>query len=684
MVVIEAMSQRLPVVATPVGCARTLIDKRIDRPDRARRAIRQALASGADRAPSATRPLRTRLAAAAFDVVRDMTWTRDRQAHAGRVRESAREWPWLKPALTVGVATRNRPQSLLRCLDSLDAARRPGDRSHRRRRFERSAGRRPCCRRAAVAGVDGRADARGAADRSEGYIVGAQHDRAARRRTTASCSWTTMRILLTAMRFGEAVDLMEQHAEVAAIGCAQAEADGRPWPAGMQPRRRFLSLSRAVVTSGSRICSVARPSSRWAVTARNFTSTAKKKDSARARCDAGYHVVYLPDVLVAHVPDPAGRSATRYLPLRGPQRLPVRALQPAVAGDVRQSSGSPRALFLDACRRIGQRSRRLRLDCCRSWRARSRQCCGGERRCVVERVRMAQAAGATHRRGPRDRSHDHEATTRLAHDRPFVLRRVNRRLPHELARHGRLGRHRRRARTISRGLRLAHAAAGCRGTCTAVPVPVHFSRRVHLMLYGRAWRAAGATLGSRALLGGAVHRRGSPGRRRVDPKVPLVFATFQNISKRYPPPFNWIERHALHRADGIIAFGRTTSTSWIGRGFALPGRASSRPAWISTSFARPCAARRDVEQPRLAGAAYRWSGFSADSSLRRASRCSSRRSIALRRRGVPCSSGSGPLEPMPSAWARRHDNRVRIADERANMPTFRLSQCHGSSCAHRA
>ena len=28
---------------------------------------------------------------------------------------------------------------------------------------------------------------------------------------------------------------MEQHPEVAAIGCAQAEADGRPWPAGMQP-----------------------------------------------------------------------------------------------------------------------------------------------------------------------------------------------------------------------------------------------------------------------------------------------------------------------------------------------------------------------------------------------------------------------------------------------------------------
>jgi glycosyltransferase involved in cell wall biosynthesis len=39
--------------------------------------------------------------------------------------------------------------------------------------------------------------------------------------------------------------------------------------------------------------------------------------------------------------------------------------------------------------------------------------------------------------------------------------------------------------------------------------------------------------------------------------VPLVFATFQNIAKRYPPPFNWIERRVLGRADAVIAFGRT-------------------------------------------------------------------------------------------------------------------------------
>jgi glycogen(starch) synthase len=73
MVVIEAMSQRLPVVATPVGCARTLVDHERTGlivpprdPGALAAALTRALGDGS---------LRTRLADAAFDVVRDMTWT---------------------------------------------------------------------------------------------------------------------------------------------------------------------------------------------------------------------------------------------------------------------------------------------------------------------------------------------------------------------------------------------------------------------------------------------------------------------------------------------------------------------------------------------------------------------------------------------------------------------------------
>lgn len=78
MVVIEAMSQRLPVVVTPVGCARTLIDSErtglsvpARDPDALAAALTRALGD-----PT----LRTRLADAAFDAVRHMTWTQTARA----------------------------------------------------------------------------------------------------------------------------------------------------------------------------------------------------------------------------------------------------------------------------------------------------------------------------------------------------------------------------------------------------------------------------------------------------------------------------------------------------------------------------------------------------------------------------------------------------------------------------
>jgi glycosyltransferase involved in cell wall biosynthesis len=78
MVVIEAMSQRLPIVATPVGCARTLVDGErtgIHVPPRDQEALATALTRAlGDPA------LRSRLAAAAFETVRHMTWTHTAKA----------------------------------------------------------------------------------------------------------------------------------------------------------------------------------------------------------------------------------------------------------------------------------------------------------------------------------------------------------------------------------------------------------------------------------------------------------------------------------------------------------------------------------------------------------------------------------------------------------------------------
>ena len=73
MVVVEAMSQRLPVVATPVGCAATLIDSGASGllvPARDPR----ALADGLERMLGDA-ALRARCAESAFARVSGMTWS---------------------------------------------------------------------------------------------------------------------------------------------------------------------------------------------------------------------------------------------------------------------------------------------------------------------------------------------------------------------------------------------------------------------------------------------------------------------------------------------------------------------------------------------------------------------------------------------------------------------------------
>lgn len=118
--------------------------------------------------------------------------------------------------------------------------------------------------------------------------------------------------LIDAEAVRRAADILRRHPDVGAVACAQAEADGSPWPAVMQPspveyvcyvaayigfahllrRRVFLDLG------GYR---------------ESFHFYGEEKDYCLRLLDAGYDVVYLPDARVAHVPDPSGRSDSRYL-----------------------------------------------------------------------------------------------------------------------------------------------------------------------------------------------------------------------------------------------------------------------------------------------------------------------------------------------------------------------------------
>ena len=124
------------------------------------------------------------------------------------------------------------------------------------------------------------------------------------------------------------------------------------------------------------------------------------------------------------------------------------------------------------------------------------------------------------------------------------------------------------------------------------PIPAHLTRFPHVMFYG----------GLRRLLAepwDLIHCWEEPYvaacaeiAALARPGVPLVFATFQNLAKRYPPPFSWFERRVLQRAGGWIAFGRTVhDTQLARRGYPdIPSRLI--PPGVDTRNFRPDAGER--------------------------------------------------------------------------------------------
>jgi glycosyltransferase involved in cell wall biosynthesis len=196
--------------------------------------------------------------------------------------------------------------------------------------------------------------------------------------------------------------------------------------------------------------------------------------------------------------------------------------------------------------------------------------------------------------------------------------------------------------------------------CRVVAVPVHFGRRVHTMLYGRAlakllqepWDVVHCWeepyVASAAQVAGATALR-----------VPLVFATFQNIVKRYPPPFNWIERSAMRRADGLIAFGQTSREVLDARGWPQPVR--TIPPGVDIERFRP-----DAEQRERTRGRYGWTGDTPVVGF--VGRFVPEKGVALLlqtldRLKTPWRAlfiGSGPLESDIRRWSRPRADHVRV------------------------
>lgn len=196
---------------------------------------------------------------------------------------------------------------------------------------------------------------------------------------------------------------------------------------------------------------------------------------------------------------------------------------------------------------------------------------------------------------------------------------------------------------------------------------VHNARWIHLMTYGA---------GIRELLNepwDVIHCWEEPytfsaaqvaRAHHVD--AALVYASFQNINKRYPPPFGAVERYAMQRARGWIAFGESVrDVLERRRGYAERAHTVIPFGVDVQRFAPDLEARHAVYSeldwddvgPLVIGFVGR---FVAEKGLPLLLDVLD----ALHRQGTAWRAlfiGGGPLEASVRAFGSRHPDRVRIA-----------------------
>ena len=143
--------------------------------------------------------------------------------------------------------------------------------------------------------------------------------------------------------------------------------------------------------------------------------------------------------------------------------------------------------------------------------------------------------------------------------------------------------------------------------------------------------------------------------------TPLVYATFQNIAKRYPPPFRWIERYAMRRAAGWVAFGQTIADVLDGKPELAARPKRVIPIGVDVERFRPDqAARRHIHD------SLGWDGdvpvvgfagrFVPEKGLELLMKVLDRISVPWRTLLV----GSGPMETALRHWAAARGDRVQI------------------------
>ena len=208
-----------------------------------------------------------------------------------------------KPRLTIGITTRNRPESLRRCVASLDHI---AHLSPEVLVFDDASEVPVISTLAPQPRLRVIRDERG-----PGNIVG-------RNRLMREASADAVLLLdddaalLDGSGIERAMTILAEDDTVAAVAFAQANTDGRPWPESMQPGRGQTARYVAAFIGFAHLL-------RRDVFLRlggyreRFVFYGEEKDYCLRLLDNDRSVVYLPDALVIHAQDAAGRTPQRYL-----------------------------------------------------------------------------------------------------------------------------------------------------------------------------------------------------------------------------------------------------------------------------------------------------------------------------------------------------------------------------------
>jgi GT2 family glycosyltransferase len=208
-----------------------------------------------------------------------------------------------KPRLTIGITTRNRPESLRRCVASLDHI---AHLSPEVLVFDDASEVPVISTLAPQPRLRVIRDERG-----PGNIVG--RNRLMREATAdAVLLLDDDAALLDGSGIERAMTILAEDDTVAAVAFAQANTDGRPWPESMQPGRGQTARYVAAFIGFAHLL-------RRDVFLRlggyreRFVFYGEEKDYCLRLLDNDRSVVYLPDALVIHAQDAAGRTPQRYL-----------------------------------------------------------------------------------------------------------------------------------------------------------------------------------------------------------------------------------------------------------------------------------------------------------------------------------------------------------------------------------